>query len=408
MPGVGSAAAESLNMSLLAHLDLAGHGNGGEGIALHAAGGRRTLYIAHESAPVDFTIVDVTDPRKPTLVDQTLLPHAEVRSNSLHVSQGLMAVAYQTRRTGMQPAGVAIYDLSSPQDPRRVGWFDASGPHSRGAHFVWFLNGTVWTSTGLPDFQPSNPKDDQIVVALDVTDPEKPNEAGRWWLPGTRHGDAEPAPIRHSRFDAGYRSHNINVYPERPDRAYVAYIDGGVVILDIADPARMRQVSRLDYHPPLPGFTHTVLPLLNRGLLAVTDEAVRPGGEDHPKHLWLMDASTEANVVPISTVPTPPAELRSRGGVYGTHNIHENDPVPTALRDESTLVGAFFNGGVRAFDITDPYQPKLSGCFVPPAPSTSRAGAIQMNDVYVDEAGLVYAIDRLAGGLYILEFSAWT
>lgn len=403
------AGADSRQMTLLAHLDLAGNGNGGEGISLHAARGRRTLYIAHESAPIDFSIVDVTDPRAPKLVAQRRLPHAEVRSNSLHASEGLMAVAYQTRQVGMEPAGVAMFDLSDPHDPRRIGYFDTSGPHSRGAHFVWFVDGrTVWTSTGLPDFTPTNPKDDQVVVALDVSDPTRPREEGRWWLPGTREGDDAPPPARHPRFDAGFRAHNINVYPTRPDRACVAYIDGGVVILDMTDHGDMRPVSRLDYHPPLPGFTHTVLPLFGRGLLAVTDEAVRPAGEDHPKHLWLMDFSTETNIVPVSTVPLPPAELKTRGGVYGTHNIHENEPVPTAFHSETTLVGAFFNGGVRAFDITDPYRPEVTGHFVPPAPRTSRVGAIQMNDVYVDETGLIYAIDRLAGGLYILEFNAWT
>jgi hypothetical protein len=30
---------------------------------------------------------------------------------------------------------------------------------------------------------------------------------------------------------------------------------------------------------------------------------------------------------------------------------------------------------------------------------------ININDVYVDENGLVYAIDRFAGGLYILELN---
>ena len=46
---------------------------------------------------------------------------------------------------------------------------------------------------------------------------------------------------------------NINVYPQRPDRAYAAYIDGGIIILDIADKAYPKMISRLDYHPPLPG-----------------------------------------------------------------------------------------------------------------------------------------------------------
>jgi len=31
------------------------------------------------------------------------------------------------------------------------------------------------------------------------------------------------------------------------------------------------------------------------------------------------------------------------------------------------------------------------------------AGHIQINDIYVDERGLVYALDRMGGGLYIFE-----
>ena len=40
---------------------------------------------------------------------------------------------------------------------------------------------------------------------------------------------------------------------------------------------------------------------------------------------------------------------------------------------------------------------------VPPAPPLSKAGAIQLNDVFVDERQIVYTVDRLVGGLYILE-----
>jgi len=61
-------------------------------------------------------------------------------------------------------------------------------------------------------------------------------------------------------FDSGFRAHNVNVDPQRPDRAYVGYLDGGAIILDIADVGSPRLVSRLDYHPPMPGFTHTMLP----------------------------------------------------------------------------------------------------------------------------------------------------
>jgi hypothetical protein len=37
------------------------------------------------------------------------------------------------------------------------------------------------------------------------------------------------------------------------------------------------------------------------------------------------------------------------------------------------------------------------------APKGSPVGAIQLNDVYVDERQIVYTMDRFSGGLYTLE-----
>ena len=87
------------------------------------------------------------------------------------------------------------------------------------------------------------------------------------------------------------------VFPERPDRAYMGYIDGGIVILDISDKSQPKLVSRVDYHPPFPGFTHTVLPLFDRGLMIVADEATGDEGTDWPKLLWMVDIREETNPV---------------------------------------------------------------------------------------------------------------
>jgi hypothetical protein len=43
--------------------------------------------------------------------------------------------------------------------------------------------------------------------------------------------------------------------------------------------------------------------------------------------------------------------------------------------------------------------------FVPAAPPLSPVGAVQLNDVYVDDRRLVYTVDRFVGGLYILEMT---
>ena len=52
----------SKNMRLLGHHDLGGFGNCGEGMAIQLArDGRRVIWLGHESAPKNFTAVDVTD-----------------------------------------------------------------------------------------------------------------------------------------------------------------------------------------------------------------------------------------------------------------------------------------------------------------------------------------------------------
>jgi len=394
------------NMRLLAQHPLDGFGNCGEGLAIQLTRDkRRVLWIAHESAPKNVTAVDVTNPRKPTVLVQTALPHERMRSNSLDLVGDLLVVAYQTQAPGLTPAGFEIFDVADPAKPRSIAFFDASGPASRGVHHLWFVDGEyVHMAAGAADFTPRNRKDDQCYRIVDVRQPTRPTEVGRWWLPGTRDGDTEPPPPRHPAFDSGYRAHNTNVYPKRPDRAWVGYLDGGAIILDIADKAHPRLVARWDYQPPFPGFCHTLLPLLDRGLLVVSDESVADGAKDWPKLVWILDVREETKPVPISTCPLPPVKtFARRGGRFGAHNLHENRPAPGTWISEQFIVGTFFNGGVRAFDTSDPFHPREVAWAVPPAPRKSRAKAIQLNDVFVDERQIVYTVDRMIGGLYIYE-----
>ena len=402
---------EALNMRLIAHDDLSGFGNLGEGISLQVtATGRRILWLAHESAPKNFTAIEVTDPEHPRLIVQTELPHRMVRSNSLDVTGDVMAVAFEVSTPGERPAGLTLYDVSRPETPREIAFFDCAGPHSRGVHQLWFADGkTIHCAAGSADFVPRNPLDDQFYRAIDVSDAARPREIGRWWYPGTSASDPEPCPSRHLRSfaigDAGYRAHNTNVYPERPDRAYIGYLDGGAVILDIADIGRPKMVAHWNSHPPFPGFTHTVLPLFDRELLLVACESVHDNARDWPKLVWVVDARREENLVPIATLPLPPLEEHAfRGGRFGAHNLHENRPGPS-YHSERMVIGAYFNGGVRVHDLANPFQPREIAYFVPDPPPRSKAGAIQINDVYVDENRIVYAVDRFAGGLYVLEMS---
>ncbi len=402
----------SKNMKLIDHNTLGGFGGVGEGMALQVTSkGKRILWIAHEGPPKNFSGVDVTDPKNTKVICQTELPHQNMRSNSLEVTGDILAVAYQVYELGLEPAGFELFDVSDPENPKSISKYSTAGPNSRGAHCLWFVDGEyVHLASGTPDLVPRHPRDDQIYQIVDVRNPSKPVEAGRWWYPGTMEGDdAEPPeriipePMDQLRGGDAFRLHNANVYPEHPDRAYLGYIDGGAFILDISDKSKPEIVSHWSPHNPYPGFTHTVMPLFDRGLLVVSDECIKDDGEDWPKLTWVIDARNEKNLVPISTLPLPPVEeFGHRGGRFGSHNLHENRPGPS-FRSEEIIIGAFFNAGIRVYNLKNPYQPELIAYFVPPAPENSRVPAIQMNEVYVDENGIVYAGDRWAGGLYVME-----
>ncbi len=403
---------EAKNMKLLSHNSLQGFGGLGEGMSLQIAkDGRRIMWLAHEGPPKNFTGVDVSDPRNPKVIVQTDLPHTNMRSNSLEVCDDIMAVAYQTYGWEIENAGIELFDISKPEEPKSISFFDCSGPRSRGVHCVWYVDGEyIHAASGAADYMPRHPRDDQCYRIIDVRNPSKPEETGRWWLPGTEEDDDTPPLPRlydHAPDDPrgrdNYRVHNSNVYPERPDRAYIGYLDGGAIILDISDKSKPEFISQWNPHPPYPGFTHTALPLPDRDLMIVADESNKDNADDWPKLTWVLDIREEKNPVSIATFPMPALDdFRDRGGRFGSHNLHENRPGPS-FRSDTIVFATFFNGGVRAFDLSNPYQPKDVASFVPACPEGSRYTASQINDVYVDENGLIYAAERISGGLYILE-----
>jgi len=396
------------NLRLIGHNTLGAGPNAGEGLAMKITpSGRRLFYVAHENPPMAMSILDVTDPTKPEIVYQAEVPHDGIRGNSLSIHGDTLLLANQSKEPGMTPAGFYIYDLSDPIQPREVAFFDTSGPHSQGVHFVSTMDGAyAHITTGAADFEPNDPKDHQFYMIVDIQDRANPREVGRWWLPGQRKGDPEGPLTRHAaHYDFGYRPHNTLCYPDHPDRAYVGYIDGGIIILDISDKSNPRQISRVDYHPPFPGFTHTVVPLFDRGIAIVADEATGDEGADWPKLLWVVDIREETNPVIIATMPTPDnfAEFHTVGGRIGAHNIHENDPEPGSAILTNTVVATWFSAGIRIYEISDPFRPNEIAAFLPETPDGQRG--CRISDVFVDDRRFIYAADRARGGIYILEYT---
>ena len=290
-------------------------------------------------------------------------------------------------------AGMTVYNIANPAEPKEIAFMPVDGG---GIHRLWYTGGDwAYASVLLDGFT------DYIFMTIDISDPTKPKEAGRYWLPGMNAAAGEMP-------DDASRRGGLHHAIIHGDRAYGAWRDAGLVIMDISDRTNPTLITHKNWSPPYGGGTHNALPLPDRDLLIVADEAVLDHAADGIKYIWVFDIREPKNPVSIATFPTPDdADYVAKGGHFGPHNIYENRP--DGLVSLDMIYSTYQNAGVRVFDISNAYQPKEVAAFVPPEPVTladkrpNRQKVIQSCDVWVSKDGLVYTND-FNGGLYILEY----
>jgi len=412
-----SAGARSHHLRYLGHSDQGGRADGLQ-VMVH----RGHAYVAHPWSQ-GFSVLDVREPSAPRTLRYVPAPpntwtiHLQTHDDLLLVvhARDLFADAafadektYYTRPVGETvgsvrgtssqrnwSAGMAIHDLSRPDAPRQIGFFPVEGV---GVHRIWYTGGRWAYLSALLDGYT-----DYILLIVDLADPTRPVEAGRYSLPGMHAAAGEtPHWLPHQR-------HALHHAVVHGDTAYACWRDGGLTLLDVSDRSAPRLISHRNWSPPFGGGTHSALPLPGRNLLVVADEAVLDQQEDGLKLTWVFDIRDPANPVSISTFPTPDdADYLAKGGHFGPHNLHENRP--GSFVSEQLVFATYQNAGIRVFDLGNAYQPREVASYVPPDPvrmvdrRAGRPRVIQSADLFVDARGLVYATDYNAG-LSILEFN---
>jgi len=101
----------------------------------------------------------------------------------------------------------------------------------------------------------------------------------------------------------------------------------------------------------------------------------------------------ETRPVPISTF-----QLESLDGTTQPPETGCHQPLEKITGTEVPI--AWFANGLRIIDIGRPHAPVEVAYYVPNPPPDSKR--VSSNDVFVDERGLIYLIDRVRG-LEILE-----
>jgi hypothetical protein len=397
------------NVALVGHTDQGGRG---DGVQVMVARGH--AYVGTRVSR-GVMVTDVRDPRAPRPVNfmpihpNSWCMHLQAAEDLLLCIEELDLKAllsqkdYYSRsnqvdsaRYGVRgkdfSAGMRVYDIADAANPRPIGFMEVQG---LGLHRIWWVGGRyAYASALLDGFI------DHILIVIDMADPTRPRECGRWWLPGMWAAGGETP-----SWSGRVALHHAVV---ADDIAYGSWRDGGLTILDVKDKTAPKLIAHRNWCPPFGGGTHSALPLHDRDLLVVADEATLNIDQEQMKRTWVFDIREKTNPVSIATLPIPSDQDYVRmGGQFGPHNLHENRP--GSFQSSTTIFATWQSAGLRVFDIADPFQPKEIGYFVPPQPThwmeplRGRAKMRHSADLFVAQDGLIYLTDYDAG-LYILQW----
>ncbi len=326
-------------------------------------------------------IWDVTDPGNPTFVSTVIADLTSTHKNWWECDTGIAYIVAYKKDEGWRSRGVKIFDLSDPAHPRYIRDYGVVG--------------------------------------------QEPGSSGEP-VPAPLHG-----PIRfENRVYFGYGTSAGGIL-QIVDRDKL--LQGDPTAPDPFAPTAKNllyaQVGRLDIAPN--AGAHTTFPILGMQIpesarnqpghtadfVVLVNEAIQNECREHRQMLFLVDVTTPSKPFSVANFQVPEASgnFCARGGRFGTHASNESF---TPIYYRRLVFISYFNAGVRAVDIRDPYSPKEVAFYIPAitdktdkrcVPSASGGEAckvaIQTNNVEVDDRGYIYIVDRANTGLHILELT---
>jgi hypothetical protein len=441
---------EARNMRLVGSNDLQGR-SAYQPIVQHQ-GNRYIAYIGHhggtESVPKPFnplthqnefngtSVVDVTDPKQPRYLAH--IPAQEglgeqggaqmVRAcDGKSLPKGDPSKTYLLRTFGGQ--GHEIWDVTQPESPSlitRVIW------GLKDTHKSWWEcdTGIAYLVSGADGWRVR-----RMTEVFDLSDPAKPVKIRDYGLPGQQPGATGAVPTElHGMISTGPRGNRIYFGYGTNKGGVLQIVDREKLLKGPKEPTpenlRYPVVGELDM-TPLNG-AHSTIPLgkmripqfgkdlagSERDMVMIVDESLvnECQAAETRQMVWFVDATVESKPMVVSNfnVNEASGNFCTRGGRFGSHS--GNESMAPVFYQKLAFV-TWFNAGVRAIDLRDPYSPKEVGYFIPPITEATDKRcikvdgqdrckvAIQSNNVETDDRGYIYVVDRANTGMHILELT---
>jgi hypothetical protein len=407
---------------------------------VHRQGSRWIAYVGHHGGsafnpltgvdePNGTSVIDVTDPEHPIYLKHIPGPAGVGEAGGaqmVRVCNGSdLPAANPTRVYLLRPRGNdahEIYDVTDPAAPSLLTTIvDGLG----GTHKNWWEcdTGIAYLVSGVPGWRTN-----RMTQIFDLSNPASPVHIRDYGLVGQEPGSSGPVPTSlHGGISIGQRvyfGHGTNAggILQIVDRTKLLTGDPAPTPANLEFPiiAQFSTSSLVGAHTtfpvlgiPVPGDEFTVGSV--RDIVVLVNESLRNEciGEAH-QMVFLVDVTVESTPQVISNfhVPESPGNFCQKGGRFGAHSSNEN---MTPIYYGRLVFIAYFNAGVRAVDIRDPFNPQEVGYFIPATTSDTDERcvtvggvetckvAIQTNNVDVDDRGYVYIVDRANTGMHVLK-----
>jgi hypothetical protein len=437
-----TATAEKRDMGLVGYNDL--QARSAYQPLVHKQGNRFIAYIGHHGGkslnPLTgkvedngTSILDVTDPKAPRMLAHIPGEPGDGESGGaqmVRVCDGAtLPKADRSKSYLLRTFGNLAHEVWDVTDPAKPSLLTTVAK-VKGTHKSWWEcdTGIAYLVSGLQGW-----KVRRMTQVFDLSDPAHPRHIRDFGLPGQQPGSPGEAPEElHGMISTGPQGNRIYFGYGTNKRGIMQIVDRRKLLEGPAEvnDANLKypEVSRL-YLPPTNG-AHTTFPVLGvdvaefakdkagskRDIAVIVDESLVNECQETRQMVWIADITAETQPFNIAsyTVPEASGDFCSRGGRFGSHSSNEN---MTPIYYKRIVFIAFFNAGVRALDIRDPYHPKEIGYYIPAVTANTDKRcvgkgadekckiAIQTNNVDVDDRGYVYIVDRANTGLHILELT---
>ena len=435
---------EASNMQLVGHNDLQAR-SAYQPVILQQ-GARWIAYVGHHGGmqlnPLTgqkenngTSIVDVTDPRNPRYLAHIPGDEGEGEAGAAQMvricdgktlPKGDPAKRYLLRTFGNK--GHEIWDVTVPEKPVIVTTVIKG---LKGTHKNWWEcdTGIAYLVSGVQSWRST-----RMTQVWDLSNPAKPVHIRDFGLVGQQPGSTGKVPINlHGPISTGPKGNRVYFGYGTNTDGVLQIVDREKLIKGPKEPTPQNllypQISRIDLGP-FHG-AHTTLPILGmdvaqfakdakgakRDFVFIVNESLRNECTEEARQMvYVVDVTNEATPFAVANfdVPEEAGNFCSRGGRFGAHSSNENQPPMYAKR---VLFVTWFNAGVRALDIRDPFRIREIGYYIPAisdrtvqrcvkTPQGARCKIeIQSNNVEVDDRGYVYVVDRVNTGMHVLELT---